>query len=121
MADKFEVILTREGQTHTFTYDESLCIERFANNKFELSLRAYEPLGDYVDYCDDDGEFLNPSEIDGKEVLAVEGDHIVGGELSIIVENALFASPSEKEIVEWLKSVSWDEAEINTILQRLPI
>ena len=121
MADKFEVILTREQHSHTSTYDEFLCIEKFVDNKFELSLRVYDALAEYAEYCDDDGEFMNPSEIDGKEVIAVEDGYIIGGDLSIIVEKALFASPSEKEIVEWLKSVSWDEAEINTILQRLPI
>jgi hypothetical protein len=119
--NKVEVISEREEWTHTFSYSEFLCFEKRGANTFELSLRAYDALAEYGEYCDDDGEYQNPTEIDGKEVIAVEGEFIIGGDLSVVIENSSFASPSKEDVIAWLKSVHWDEAEFDKILQRLPI
>jgi hypothetical protein len=117
-----EIIDERQPPTMGDAWSEYLCIEKVGENEFELSLRIYEFLGQYADFCDDDGEFLNPRKIDGKEVMAIEDEYIIGGDLikKSEDEQITFRQNSTDEVRGWLKRMDWDEHRIDGIIDRLP-
>jgi hypothetical protein len=105
------VIERREGLSQTG--DDHLCLRKVEGSKYELSIRGYEFLGNIDEFCDDDGEQSIPDTIDGKEVVEVLPEFVVGGNLVTYNEEEIitFLDPKSTEVSMFLDEhwkIHWD-------------
>jgi hypothetical protein len=112
--DSLLVIESREDWLGTG--DEYLCVRETDSLKFELSIRGYEFLGNVVDFCDDEGEENIPDTINGKEVVEVLSEYIIGGELVTYKDEEVlvFSDVLDPRIPEFLKEHNWINEENST-------
>ena len=110
MADQATIVVvdSREQSTMASTWREYLCV-RWIGDRVELSVRMYEWLADVSDFPEDEeGERVIPLQIDGKAVVGVEDDAVIGGNLGynddapeILLLNDVTG------MTEWFKDRSW--------------
>ncbi|MDC1213881.1 hypothetical protein N8000_05340 [Rhodospirillales bacterium] len=117
-----KIIAEQQPPTMGDAWSEYLCIEAVGSGEFELSVRIREFLGNCNDFYDDDGEFQEPSEIDGKKVFAIEDEFIIGEKLVKKSNDAQFTylAGHIDDVRGWLKKVEWDEVDISKIINALP-
>ncbi len=92
-------------------WDEYLCLTRVSKEEFELYIGGFQVLGQAEDYFNDDGDFDIPDEIDGVSVIGPKNGSIIGGELVKSDGNygeVKFSDPKHRDVLDWLKSVGWD-------------
>lgn len=109
------VLDQRDGNELIPCWQDFLCIERLTDIQYELSIRIYEVLGCTESYLDKNGILCLPEIINGKTVIGVEDEFIVGGTL-IRVENEIssfkFTYLNLEGAEQWLKRNKWDKSEI---------
>ena len=92
-----------------------LCLRAIDGNKFELSMRGYEHLGNTSDFYDEDtDEEIIPDQIDGKEVVHRESnEYVLGGELVIFSDSDKmeFEEVQMPGLTKFLDSLSWKLSE----------
>ncbi len=92
-----------------------LCLQSIGDNKFELSMRGYEPLDNTSEFYDEEtGEEDIPDEIDGKEVVHGESsEYVLGGSLIVFGEadKIEFKDLQMPILVTFLDSLVWKESE----------
>jgi hypothetical protein len=92
-----------------------LCLRAIGGNKFELSMRNYEHLGNTADFFNEDtDEERIPNEIDGKAVAHGESrEYVLGGNLIVFDEanKTEFDDLKLPELVKFLDSLVWSESE----------
>ena len=109
-----QILDNREDYGHLDSWTVYLCLEKLTVG-FELTIKAYEIIGETNDYIDEDGEIILPDEIDGQKVSHSEGDSVVGTNLMISSYDdgsVNFTDPNDKKVDDWLKLVSWNDDEI---------
>tara|TARA_Y100001934_G_C12198695_1_gene700087 strand:- start:609 stop:1022 length:414 start_codon:yes stop_codon:yes gene_type:complete len=92
-----------------------LCLRAIDGNKFELSIRGYEHLGNTADFYDEDkDEEIIPDVIDGKAIVREESrEYVLGGNLSVFSESdkTEFNDLKMPDLVKFLDSLVWKESE----------
>ena len=101
-------------------WEEFLVLEKLNATEFLLDIRRWDYIGEVGDLEEDkDGEPIMPEEIDGKKIVYVEDGFAYGGELvkSGGEEGEVkFTRPDQDEVVCWLKSVNWYDADVIKVL-----
>lgn len=120
----FIILQSREGSSMASTWTEYLCLQRLANQKYELSIRGYEVLGEQSDYYNEEKDDYDiPQKINGKEVVGIEDGFIVGGRLveqSDDLPSFEFYKTEIESVNEWLKEIQWNEdSTINLIKEKI--
>jgi hypothetical protein len=120
MKQKFEVFSEKYDSNMMDTWTVYLLLVQHLDGTFEIGGAQYEILGTASDYSDEDGEILLSQEIDGKSVFGVEGDYVVGGELSLELSQystLRFTDFCREDIVDYLASEGWEEGLV-TVIER---
>jgi hypothetical protein len=106
----FEIIDSRENSTIVSTWTEYLCHRKNGDGTHTFAICGYESLAEAQEYYDEDtDEYEIPDEIDGKRVMGIEDDIIVGGGLDYYDDRAItLATGATEELKRWLHSVEWD-------------
>lgn len=76
------VIAQRERSSLASTWNEYLCLSEGETESYKLFTGQYESLAELNDCYDEELEdYVLPEQIDGKAVMGIEDDYVVGGEL----------------------------------------
>ena len=107
------VVDNREQSTMGSSWREYLCV-RWIEDRVELSVRMYEWLASVSDLSEDeDGELIVPIQIDGKVVVAVEDDAVVGGNLDCNDDaTETFTLADIASMTEWINDRNWGESKV---------
>ena len=122
MERKFEVFSEKYDSNMMDTWTVYLLLVRHLDGTFEIGGAQYEILGTASSYSDEDCGILLPKKIDGKSVVGVEGDYVVGGELSLEFSQYStfrFTEFCREEIVDYLASEGWEERLVTDIERAL--
>ena len=98
-------------------WQEFLVLEKLNDREFQLDIRGWDCLGEVSDFNlkeDEMGELIVPEEINGKLIGEIEDGFVYGGEL-VSRQNegeVKFTRPDQDEVVCWLKSVNWYDADV---------
>jgi hypothetical protein len=104
MSDYPKILQTREASSMVSTWNEYLRVDRNGDGTAKLEICRYEALTE-AEYDEDGNELPLPAQIDGKDVIGVEDDYVVGGSLSCWDDRFLVFSIGEIEVaISWLKS-----------------
>ena len=120
MKRKFEVFSEKYDSNMMDTWTVYLLLVQHLDGTFEIGGAQYEILGTASSYSDEDGKILLPQKIDGKSVFGVEGDYVVGGELSLELSQystIRFTDFCREDIVDYLASEGWEEGLV-TVIER---
>ena len=111
MADQASIVVvnSREQSTMASTWREYLCV-RWIGDRVELSVRMYEWLADVSDFPEDEeGERVIPLQIDGKAVVGIEGNAVIGGNLGYNDDAPeIFLLNDVTSMTEWFKDRQWN-------------
>ena len=117
------LILGRRAETSlSSSWNEFLCVEKIQSDQWEFTIRTYEVLSECDEYSsyDEEGNEVEsielPETIDGKKVIGVEDDLIVGGDLNLVNDGddpwtsgpILAKNKNEKELIEFLENNNWE-------------
>ena len=101
------------------SWTQYLVLERLEDGKFKLDIRAYELLAEVSEYYDEEKEDWNlPGQIDGKDVVGVEDEYVIGGDLlensydTEIDTKIIFTLPDQDILESWLKKIGWFDDDI---------
>lgn len=87
----------------TSVWNEYLCLTQNGNGNATLEVCRYEALAEIPQ--DEDWDEVLPEEIEGKKVIGVEDDFIVGGELDCYDERVLtYSADNFEQAIDWIKS-----------------
>lgn len=106
------VLAEREASSMTSHWTEYLCIRLNEDGSVVLFTGRYTALADAADYFDEESRAHDlPSLIDGQDVIGVEDDYVVGGELSYFEdEEAVDITEFRPNAVDaWLTESGWIE------------
>ena len=104
------ILASRERISGISVWTEHLCLQAEEGGGYKLFTGHYQSLAHWEDFYDEEtGDYTVPDEIDGFEVVGMEGDDIVGGELDYNDEAqaVTFRSHDEEHVRTWLKSTGW--------------
>lgn len=111
MSERLQVIASREVSSMVSSWTEFLCVELDAEGTaFRLFTGRYEALDEVHAYINPDTEQLDlPEEIDGKKVVGVEDDYVIGGDLTPFEEDELLSleDPDSEIVCSWLEAKNW--------------
>lgn len=101
---------SREQSTIASSWQEYLCV-RWLGDRIELSVRMYESLATVSDFPEnEDDEPVIPLQIQGKAVVGIDDDVVVGGDLGFNDEEPeVFHLTDIAGITEWLTSRHWKQ------------
>lgn len=120
MAHSLSIIASREQSSMVSGWTEYLCLQRDEGEAFKLFTGQYEALAERNKYFNEaTGEYEVPEVIDGKPVVGLEDDYVVGGELVYFDDQQAvsFQSPDDRAVVEWLQSSGWSQ-KVDTVTIR---
>jgi len=93
------------------SWNEYLCLRRLSSNEFEISVCGYEILGERDAYYNEESdEFELPETIDGKPVVTIEDEWVVGGNLVNHSDELMplrFMAEEVDGLIVWLKDANW--------------
>ena len=104
------IIAEREKSSMASTWTEYLCIQNGKEKRIRLFTGMYEGLDEALKYYDEDTEnYKLPKTIDGKNVVKVDDEVVVGGKLNFIDAKDMveFDSINDSQLSEWLKHTRW--------------
>jgi len=106
------ILASREQSSMVSTWTEYLCLQRDEAGAFKLFTGQYEALAERDQFFNEEtDEYDIPEEIDGKAVVGLEDDYVVGGDLGYFDEQQTisFKSPDDEALTEWLVSSGWSD------------
>ncbi len=113
------IIAEREKSSMVSTWTEYLCIQNGKEKQIRLFTGMYEGLDDALKYYDEDTEdYKLPRIIDGKNVVKVDDEVVVGGKLDFIDPKDMveFDHIDDAQLLEWLnhtrRSTSLDKTQL---------
>lgn len=83
MEQKIKVLSEKRDSNMMDTWTVFLLLVHHLDGTFEIGGAQYEVLGTSSSYSNEYDEILLPEKIDGKVVVGVEGEYVVGGELTL--------------------------------------
>lgn len=104
------VIAEREGTSMASMWNEYLCLVPGEDEPYRLFTGKYEALAECDDFYDEGlDDYVLPDTIDGKAVVGIEDDLVVGGDLvwedgSDIIE---FSNVFDPILKSWLDETRW--------------
>lgn len=104
------ILATRERIVGPADWTEHLCLQEEDGGGYKLFTGRFASLAHWEDFFDEEtGDYTVPDEIDGFEVVGIEGDYTVGGELDCTDDSQAitFRSHDEEHVRLWLKSTGW--------------
>jgi len=110
-----KVIAERERSGMASVWDEYLCVRLVSETEHELSVRAYEILGESEAYYDEETEDYDlPDEINGKTVVGFVDEWIVGGALieTEAFKSLVFSDLNHPEVTQWFEEVNWSASAV---------
>lgn len=114
IADQASIVVvdSREQSTMASSWREYLCV-RWFGDRVELSVRMHEGLANASAFPENDvGERIIPLQIDGKTVVGVDDDVVVGGDLGCNDdEPQTFLLADGTGMTEWFNARNWSESE----------
>jgi len=118
--DNILIIDETEVSTMTGSWTEYLCLRKLSSNRFELSVRGFQILGEIKDYYDERSDtYSYPDKINGWSVRGAEGEYVVGHLMVNQSDEIMpieFSSVDEPEVMEWLSyPKKYDDKIINDI------
>lgn len=112
MAERASIIVVdaREQSTMASSWQEYLCV-RWLGDRVELSVRMYESFATVSDFPEnEDGDPVIPLQIQGKAVVGIDDDIVVGGDLGFNDEEPeVFHLTDIAGVTEWLTSRHWKQ------------
>jgi hypothetical protein len=117
-----KIVETREGASPGSSWQDRLCLCLGDTKRYRLFIGGYAGLANACDYFNEDtNEYDLPSHIDGVEVVGIEDDVVVGGELTWIEEDETveFDAVTEPQVAAWLKQFEWTSETVAAMLVRL--
>jgi hypothetical protein len=108
----------REASSMTSAWTEYLCLRIFSTGEFELFTGSYEGLDEAGNYWNEDTEEYDlPDEINGKKVLFIQDEYVIGGEIEYFNDDECVkaSSVNDPRVVKWLSIQDWDDACIDQI------
>jgi hypothetical protein len=110
-SEEFAIIDERRQSGRVSSWNEYLCLQRLRINEFEISVCGYEILGERDAYYNEESdEFDLPETIDGKLVVAIEDEWVVGGSLVNHSDELMplrFGREEVDGLIVWLKDANW--------------
>ncbi len=94
------------------SWTEYLCLQRDEAGSFKLFTGQYEALAERDQFFNEEtGEYDIPEEIDGKAVVGLDDDYVVGGDLGYFDDQQTisFKSPDDEALAKWLVSSGWSD------------
>jgi hypothetical protein len=109
MDDYPKVLDSRENSSMASTWTEYLRLRVTEPGTALLEVCMYEALAEAPDWSDDDEGRVLPDEIDGKKVIGIDDDWIVGGDLCCIDDNKQLAFDKNniEQALQWLTETRW--------------
>jgi hypothetical protein len=103
-AEYRKVLTMQEGSGMTSVWNEYFCLTPNGNGTATLEVCQYEALAEIPQ--DEGWDEVLPGEIEGKKVVGVEDDFIVGGELECYDDGRVFtfSSAEIQRAIDWIKS-----------------
>lgn len=108
--DKPTILASREVSSMASAWREFLCLTQGNVKNYRLFTGQYEALVSAYDYFNEETEeYKLPDEIDGKAVVGIEDEYIVGGDLqwSDVSKTVEFEEIKDPAIAEWLSASGW--------------
>jgi hypothetical protein len=104
VSDYPKIVKTREASGMTSTWNEYLRLDQNHDGTAKLEICRYEALAE-AEFDDDGNQLPLPDQIDGKDVVGVEDDYVVGGSLSCWDDRFLVFGIGEIPVaITWLES-----------------
>jgi hypothetical protein len=106
------VIASREASSIASSWTEYLCLARGDTKRFKLFTGRYEWIDEANKYYDEDtGDYVLPQTIAGKDVIGVEEDGVIGGELTYHEsdDNIEFYKLADAGLTSWLADQRWSQ------------
>ena len=109
-----EILMSGEESSMVSTWTVYLCLEKLEGGAVQLSERQYEGLGMADEYAveteDGDTEYELPDEIDGKTVVGIDDEVVVGGDLTLWDDSrSVRLGPGQlQEATAWVSEYGWD-------------
>jgi hypothetical protein len=120
------ILASREQSSMVSTWTEYLCLQQDESGGYKLFTGRYEALAECKQFFNEEtGECDIPEEINGQQVVGVDDDYVVGGELGCFDNEQVVFSKSldDKVVATWLQASGWsgmfDVANIRTSLQKI--
>jgi hypothetical protein len=101
-------IIAERGQSSMMDcWQEYLRLARNKDGSATLAVCRYEPLASAEQFTDEQGELSLPDEIAGKTVVGVEGEWIVGGELTCSGSGWTYSATEISSAIDWVRVNGW--------------
>ena len=117
MANRSLVIASKHDSNMLDTWTVYLLLVKNSDGTFEIGETQHAILGVAGDHLNEDGTSALPETIEGKHVFGVEGDYVIGGELSLefSFSTLRFYVLLREEMEDFLMSTGWDREHYNKI------
>ena len=110
-SSEITIIDERRQSGRVSSWNEYLCLQRLSSDEFEISVCGYEVLGERDAYYDEESdEYKLLETIDGKEVVAIEDEWVVGGNLVNHSDELMplrFGIEEVDDLIAWLGDANW--------------
>ena len=113
MADDMIIVATREGSSMVSSWTEYLCLTKLTEHRYTLFTGRYEAIAERSEYYNEETEDYDlPELIEGKTVVGLEDDYVVGGELTYYdgSEAVEFTDVDDKVVSAWLGDSAWSRS-----------
>ena len=109
-----EVLASREEPSMVSMWTVYLCVSEGKIRRYTLFEGGYEVLAERSEYFNEETEDYDlPTEIDGKGVVGIDDDFVVGGELSWVndYQKVDFDTLDDPKVREWMLENRWNPEE----------
>jgi len=116
------IVEYREGASPGSSWNERLCLCLGDTKRYRLFVGGYAGLAEASEYYNEDtDEYDLPTHIEGVEVVGIEDDIVVGGELTWFEDEDTieFDSVDDPAVTAWLRKLDWTSESVRAMLARL--
>jgi hypothetical protein len=108
--NKIVTLASREDSGMTSVCNEYLCLTRLPDGRYRLFTGRYEGLAERSQHYNEETEDYDlPDEIDGKVVVGMEDDYVVGGSPECYDDSQVveFSERDVETATQWLRESGW--------------
>ena len=118
-----EILDEREKYSMISSWNEFLCIERFGDGEYEISVRGATVLEEARTFFNEETEEIDlPDFIDGHCVIGTSDGVVIGEPLEVIdgySSPLRFHNVADETLVEWLESNNWLTDNVHSKIRNL--
>ena len=107
---KVKILAVRTGSGMTSNWKEYLCLTYGDQQEYKIFEGRYNGLAEAREFYDDEAEEYELPEFIGRDkVFGVEGNYVVGGELTYFSDEQAveFHLPGDQNLTSWLEEFRW--------------